>query len=88
MFFNKNINQIYFKIMSKKDKTEEIQSRREFFKSAAKKALPILGAIALTSSISLLTNSCGSYNCGDSCYGSCYTSCPGTCAKTMTVGRD
>jgi len=26
---------------------EEIQSRREFFKNAAKKALPILGAVAL-----------------------------------------
>ena len=33
----------------KKNKNEELQSRREFFKKAAKGALPILGAIILAS---------------------------------------
>ena len=33
--------------MKKNEKNEELQSRREFFKKAAKGALPILGAIAL-----------------------------------------
>ena len=33
--------------MKKNEKNEELQSRREFFKKAAKGALPILGAIVL-----------------------------------------
>ena len=33
--------------MKTKNENEELQSRREFFKSAAKKALPVIGAIAL-----------------------------------------
>lgn len=35
--------------MVKKEKNEELQSRREFFKKAAKGALPILGAVVLAS---------------------------------------
>lgn len=35
---------------TKKQKNEELKSRREFFKEAAKKALPVLGAIALAGS--------------------------------------
>ena len=34
--------------MDKKKRNEEIQSRREFFKNAAKGTLPILGAIILS----------------------------------------
>ena len=33
--------------MKKNEKNEELQSRREFFKKAAKGALPILAAVAL-----------------------------------------
>lgn len=33
--------------MEEKNKREEIQSRREFFKKAAKAALPVVGAILL-----------------------------------------
>lgn len=35
--------------MVKNEKNEELQSRREFFKKAAKGALPILGAVVLAS---------------------------------------
>ena len=35
--------------MEEKKQKEELQSRREFFKQAAKKALPVIGAIALAS---------------------------------------
>ena len=33
--------------MKKNERNEELQSRREFFKKAAKGALPILGAMVL-----------------------------------------
>lgn len=35
--------------MEKNKQNEELQSRREFFKKAAKSALPILGAVVLAS---------------------------------------
>ena len=34
--------------MKEKKKNEELQNRREFFKNKKKKALPIIGAIALS----------------------------------------
>lgn len=77
-------------LIMKENKKEEVQSRREFFKSAAKKALPILGAIVLSnlpniadaSKVQSKSNSdsnaswCSwcAYGCGDGC-----TSCVGTC---------
>ena len=72
-------------LIMKGNKKEEIQSRREFFKSAAKKALPILGAIALTqlpfvakSHESQITQDC-SYGCAGSCWGGCTSTCGGNC---------
>lgn len=41
-------------IMKKNEKNEELQSRREFFKKAAKGALPILGAILLSGAPQIL----------------------------------
>lgn len=80
--------------MKEKKENEELQSRREFFKRAAKSALPIIGAIALsnlpsiakTSNVSKISNSdsnagfCSwcSYGCGDGC-----TSCVGTCVSCV-----
>ena len=40
--------------MEKNKKNEELQSRREFFKQAAKGALPVLGAILLANTPSIL----------------------------------
>ena len=69
--------------MKKESKYEEIQSRREFFKNAAKKALPILGAIVLVNLPTITkaaetktTNGC---SCGSSCYGSCSGGCRDGC---------
>lgn len=42
--------------MKKNGKNEELQSRREFFKRAAKGALPILAGAALLSSPILVRN--------------------------------
>ena len=81
-----------FNTMKKNRKNEELQSRREFFKKAAKGALPILGAIAVAG-MPLLAKAKGevpsgcrwacSYSCSGgcqgSCQGSCSTSCMGSC---------
>lgn len=68
---------------NKKERNEEIQSRREFFKKAAKGALPILGAVLLASSpiISKATESepMGCHSCSGTCKGGCYGTCYGTC---------
>lgn len=65
-------------IMDKNGKNEELQSRRQFFKKAAKGALPILGAIAL-SSIPSLSKAEEEVNC--SCAGTCSGTCKGTCRE-------
>ena len=60
-------------------KNEEINSRREFFKGAIKKALPILGAVTLLNmpiiSKAIETKVTG---CSGSCSGYCL-GCIGTC---------
>lgn len=76
----------------KENKKEEVQSRREFFKSAAKKALPILGVIALTqlpfvakSHECHITQDCSVYcagGCRDTCRDSCQETCRGNCVGT------
>ena len=66
--------------MEEKKQNEEFQSRREFFKEAAKKALPIIGAIALASSpIIAQAAENEPMGCYVGCEGGCYGSCSGTC---------
>ena len=74
-------------IMKKNEKNKELQSRREFFKKAAKGALPILGAIALAGAPGVVKaaeeamdcNYSCSYSCSNSCRGNCYGGCSGSC---------
>lgn len=71
----------------KENKNEELQSRRSFFKNAAKAALPIIGAIALANmpAIAKASNSSStscSY-CGGGCKG-CAGTCVGTCRDACT----
>ena len=66
--------------MKKNKNNEELQSRREFFKNAAKGALPILGAIVLASSPSIVKAAQGksmgcSSNCSSTCRGGCWRGC-------------
>ena len=81
--------------MDKNKKNEELQSRREFFKKAAKGALPILGAIALagvpgiSKAISESPMGCSERSCVNTCAvgctGRCYHACTGchtTCSGT------
>lgn len=66
-------------------KSEDLQSRREFFKSAAKAALPVIGAVVL-SHLPLqemeAANSCR--NWCTSCTGSCTGACTGACARSCS----
>lgn len=67
------------------EKNEEIQNRREFFKNAAKKALPLfavalLGTGVLSSCTKDKDSASGSSSgCGHSCSGSCEGDCAGDC---------
>lgn len=71
--------------MKNKNHDEELQSRREFFKKAAKGALPILGAILLANTPVLSQASekkpmgCSSDGCSATCSTSCHKECRGTC---------
>lgn len=86
--------------MDMKNKNEELQSRREFFKKAAKTALPILGAIVLAGTPNLLKAAeeetpmgCDfgcSYGCqggcGRACSYGCTNSCSGSCSGACKGG--
>lgn len=70
----------------KTNKNEELQSRREFFKSAAKAALPVIGAVVLANvpiaksvASTGCDSSCRGYCVG--CYGSCQETCKGACSS-------
>lgn len=68
--------------MNKQNENEELQSRREFFKQAAKKALPVLGAIALMSSpIIAQAAEKEPMGCNSSCSGYCDGTCTSACAR-------
>lgn len=69
---------------------EELQSRREFFKNAAKSALPMFAIAAFGPSLlsscekedsksSSSKSSSSSSGCGKSCSGSCDGDCAGDC---------
>lgn len=61
--------------MEKKNNNEELQNRREFFKKAAQKVLPILGTIIVGPTI--ITSTLTSCDCDD-CSSSCSSNCDGT----------
>ena len=67
--------------MSNKKQNEELQSRREFFKKAAKAALPVVGAVVLSSMPFVKAKAATGceYGCTYSCSGACYQGCQGTC---------
>lgn len=81
--------------MKENKKAEKLQSRREFFKKAAKGALPILGAIAMADVPALVKAAenpmgCGSYgDCNASCMISCRScsfGCSGNCDSSCKGG--
>ena len=79
--------------MSNKNSSEELQSRREFFKKAAKAALPVVGAVVLSSLPIVKSEAAtGCYDggcmlgCDGGCNDSCYGSCKGTCNANCIYG--
>ncbi len=73
----------------KSNKNEELKSRRDFFKKAAKSTLPILGTVVFSQ---ILLTSCdwpwvddpdGPVGCSG-CSGSCDSSCSGSCDEDCT----
>lgn len=65
---------------------KELQSRRQFFKKAAKSTLPFLGAILLVSVPKIVSaegyNPTGCYGCSGTCKGSCRDTCRFGCNTT------
>lgn len=65
--------------MEKKNQNEELQSRREFFKKAAKGALPIVAFLAVASS-PIVSKAATAMGCTiDACTATCMGACKGTC---------
>ena len=60
------------------EKKENAQSRREFFKNAAKNVLPILG-ITLLANIPMTIHATETPMGCNGCAGKCMASCKGTC---------
>lgn len=79
--------------MEKKNRNEELQSRREFFKKAAKGVLPILGAVVLAGTPAIVKAAEESpmgckYGCSTGCYTSCNTGCKSGCYGTCKHACD
>ena len=70
--------------MDNDKKNEELQSRREFFKSAAKAALPVIGAVVLANLpiVAEAASGCKGAACAGTCYYSCRTTCDTACKDT------
>lgn len=76
--------------MKNKKNNEELQSRRQFFKQAAKGALPIIAATVLASAPAIVKaaqtpSNCYSYGCSYSCEGGCNDACYGSCKNTCNA---
>ncbi len=66
--------------MKKNEKNEELQSRREFFKKAAKSALPILG-LAIMATNPIVAKATSVSGCRiDACTATCSGTCKGACS--------
>lgn len=61
------------------NKNKEIQSRREFFKNAAKKSLPLMAAVMLANTPLITKAAETSMGCNDSCYNGCSVNCTDGC---------
>lgn len=72
----------------------ETQSRRQFFKEAAKKALPILGTVALkdnsmiAQTIQKVSTDCNHSSCSNTCKTTCETMCGKSCIGYCRSGCD
>lgn len=77
--------------MDKKERNEEIQSRREFFKNAGRAALPILSAVVLSNMPIIAKAGETQMGCPQACRDSCAFKCEGclnNCARSCTSCSD
>ena len=80
-------------IMEENKRNEELQSRRDFFKKAAKGVLPILGAVVLASAPGIVKAvekapmGCD-YGCSLACRDGCQGTCQGRCVRSCLGGCD
>lgn len=65
---------------------KELQSRREFFKSAAKAALPVIGAIVLSGIPNSFMQAAEETGCDWGCQGSCWSACQSSCRGYCSSG--
>ena len=68
-------------IMEENKRKEELQSRRDFFKKAAKAALPVVGAIVLAGAPSIVKAvEKAPMGCNNGCVRTCEGTCKGACS--------
>ena len=75
--------------MEEKNKREEIQSRREFFKKAAKAALPVVGAALMLSNpivAKAAETQMGCMGCSNGCTATCRGTCSAKCTGSCIDG--
>lgn len=67
-------------------KKDDIQSRREFFKEASIRLLPLLGAIVIANPIKAIMrdDAVPSGYCRAGCFGYCITTCKDSCDVVCT----
>ncbi len=69
--------------MKKELNNEELQNRREFFKKAAKAALPVVGAVVLSNIPQMVSaTQAGQCMCANNCVSSCHDTCLYSCYNT------
>ena len=74
-------------IMRKPDNNDDLQTRREFFKKAAKSVLPILGTICILNTPFRAQAKKIAMGCDDgSCQFECMTTCREACSNDCTFG--
>ena len=76
--------------MKKNKNNEELQSRREFFKKAAKGVLPIIALVVLTSvpQLSKAADPMGCMGCRNACIATCKGTCSMKCVNSCAAGCD
>lgn len=77
--------------MRRPNPDDNLQTRRDFFKKAAKSVLPILGAVVLLNNPTIAKAAktpmgCEDDVCEGTCMGSCQWSCKGTCQSSCMGG--
>lgn len=80
-----SINSSFFTNLILYIMSENLKSRREFFKKSAQTILPILAAIVLSDNPVLAETTRKEWGCDNSCSNSCKGSCKGGCQTSCAI---